>query len=559
MHAENPTAKVPDNLGHALIWYGLVIVIYTILFSWQSWKEEKTSRIREMTTIAEMGEKAVDQYFMQMEADLQNLALNWLDRGEQLNLEQCYADARRYKQLRPELVNLTMIRPDGEVLFTAKTAPGVNPHSLAKEASFKEYLQILEQAPAFKVGQPIFGSTSKVWIIPMRLLVRGSKGQPLFILSANLPVEFLQTLWRDAPITKSSSLGLIRDDGFLISRYPNPYTAKPEAIYGQARTGTFIRYLQSNQFPRSGVNEGVSSLTGEGVVNVFQRLTHYPLTMFVLTPVADIHASWWQKVKVAYSLTFLLLTSIGITGLLAARQRRAWAREQERIDKLKAEFISVVSHELRTPITSIRGALGLLEAGKVGALPENALKLVSIAHKNSQRLSNLVNDILDMEKLMLGKISFKMEELNLGEVVAHCVESNAAYAQRFETRISFNKPQELCKVIADNERLQQVLANLISNACKFSPPGGEVLIQILDQDKEWRVSVSDQGQGVPAAFQQRIFEAFAQADATNTRQQGGTGLGLHISKSLIHNMQGQIGFESKEGMGSTFWISLRKP
>jgi PAS domain S-box-containing protein len=230
--------------------------------------------------------------------------------------------------------------------------------------------------------------------------------------------------------------------------------------------------------------------------------------------------------------------------------------ERRRIAQLQSEFVSVVSHELRTPITSIRGSLGLLDAGMAGHIDEAPLKLIKIAHKNSQRLVTLVNDILDMEKLMAGKMSLNMASINLISFVELSIEANTAYAHTCNTKLTLCERPPEAMVIADPDRLMQVLNNLLSNAAKFSPPDRAVEVSIAVESTRARVSVRDYGSGIPVEFRSRIFSAFAQADSSDTRKQGGTGLGLKISKTLIEKMNGEIDFESEEGVGTCFWFSL---
>lgn len=230
--------------------------------------------------------------------------------------------------------------------------------------------------------------------------------------------------------------------------------------------------------------------------------------------------------------------------------------ERRRIAQVQSEFVSVVSHELRTPITSIRGALAILDSGKAGPVSESQLKLVQIAHKNSQRLITLVNDILDMEKLMAGKMSLNMASINLISLVELAIESNTSYAQTCNTKLVFCERPEEAMVVADPDRLMQVLTNLLSNAAKFSPPDRAVEIYITRETNAFKVSVKDYGPGIPVEFRSRIFSAFAQADSSDTRKQGGTGLGLKISKTLVEKMGGTIDFDSEVGAGSCFWFSL---
>lgn len=230
--------------------------------------------------------------------------------------------------------------------------------------------------------------------------------------------------------------------------------------------------------------------------------------------------------------------------------------ERNRVEQIKSEFISVVSHELRTPLTSIRGSLGLLEGGVCGELPAAAMALIKVAHRNSLRLNYLINDILDMDKLISGKMSLNMQKIDLQTIAIQSVEANAGYAATLNVRYVFSKNFETAFVLADAQRLMQVFANFLSNAAKFSPENERVDIRILLDDAHYRVEVEDHGPGVSLEFRERIFEAFAQANSGNTRQQGGTGLGLKISKTLIEDMHGTIGFDSEVGHGAIFWFTL---
>jgi PAS domain S-box-containing protein len=231
-------------------------------------------------------------------------------------------------------------------------------------------------------------------------------------------------------------------------------------------------------------------------------------------------------------------------------------REQKRIDQMKAEFISIVSHELRTPLTSIRGSLGLLEGGIGGELPPKAMQLISIAHKNSQRLVALVNDILDMEKLATGKMQINLHPVDLVALAQHAMEANAGYAQTFRVHFHLLTSEAKLMVFGDSDRLMQVFANLLSNAAKFSLPGGKIEIRVTQHGEAALVEIEDHGRGIPFDFHGHIFGKFAQADAADTRHVEGAGLGLNITKTLIEKMHGDIGFTSEVGVKTVFWFRL---
>ncbi|WP_371131392.1 PAS domain S-box protein [Rhodoferax sp.] len=230
--------------------------------------------------------------------------------------------------------------------------------------------------------------------------------------------------------------------------------------------------------------------------------------------------------------------------------------ERKRMERMKSEFVSTVSHELRTPLTSISGALGLVAGGALGALPEQAQQMIAIALKNSQRLGFLINDLLDMEKLMAGKLRFDMQIQPLMPLVEHALRDNQAYAARHGVRLHLAHVAGAVQVEVDAQRLQQVLANLLSNAAKFSPTGSEVTVTATCVENTVRVAVSDHGPGIPTEFRDRIFQKFSQADASDTRQKGGSGLGLAISRELVERMGGRIAYESVAGEGATFYFEL---
>lgn len=225
-------------------------------------------------------------------------------------------------------------------------------------------------------------------------------------------------------------------------------------------------------------------------------------------------------------------------------------------ERLKSEFVSVVSHELRTPLTSIRGSLGLVLSAFSKDLSHKVGELLNIAHSNCERLIFLINDILDIDKIASGQMRFDMKEESLSSIMKQAVAENNAYCQKYKVDVNLQDIDESIFINVDSARYIQVLSNLISNAAKFSNEGDKIDVGIKKKGQKVHVFVKDYGIGIPEEFRERIFSKFSQADSSSVRDKGGTGLGLYISKQMIENMKGDIGFETQSGKGTTFWVDF---
>ena len=231
-------------------------------------------------------------------------------------------------------------------------------------------------------------------------------------------------------------------------------------------------------------------------------------------------------------------------------------RDVVRAQQLKDEFLSTVSHELRTPLSSIGGAVELLQTGRGGTLPAAADPLLTLAARNTDRLRRLIDDLLDVERLSSGHQRLSFERVELSPIVRAASADVAGLAAREGVEVAVDiRSRSGLQVCADALRLSQVLANLLANACRYAPDGTTVDVRLEEVDDEVRVSVTDRGPGVPEEFKPRLFDRFAQADATDTRSRGGTGLGLPISREIVQRHGGQIGCSSRPGR-TRFWFTL---
>lgn len=244
-------------------------------------------------------------------------------------------------------------------------------------------------------------------------------------------------------------------------------------------------------------------------------------------------------------------------------QTRRALREKERLltdataaNLAKSQFISVMNHELRTPLTSIRGAISLLNAGAAGEFSEKGKKLLDMAQRNSEHLTSLVEDILDIEKLAAGQFDIYLETLDIVALIEEDMSSFISYGKSYGVTTTLESEAGISKVEVDPKRMRQVILNLVSNAIKFSGSSDVVRIGIKQSAGSVIISVSDSGIGIPEASLNNIFDPFFQVDASDTRNIGGTGLGLNITKSFLKAMGCKISVESTLGKGTTFLVTI---
>ncbi|HSV21951.1 MAG TPA: EAL domain-containing protein, partial [Xanthobacteraceae bacterium] len=290
------------------------------------WRKQEADARKELQSIAEIGARAVDTYFDVLQRSLKGL-VDTLPEVRQHDIDSAEFKSRAHDVIavfhatHPELTNVVLIRADGQVIVAANrpfNAPSV---SVAEQPSFKNYLNTFHWET--DIGRPMYGSVAKEWVVPVRFSVVDGSANLLYFIGASVPVDFIANFWRDASIVSKASLGVFRDDGYLLSRYPNPELSDEVELYGSPRTGGFMIYLRENEFPHSGFTTGVASADGTKNVLAFRRLLHFPVTFFVIMPMQELWKTWWLDARVSLTLTLILLLGGIAASVLFARVQNA--------------------------------------------------------------------------------------------------------------------------------------------------------------------------------------------------------------------------------------------
>lgn len=303
---------------------------------------------------------------------------------------------------------------------------------------------------------------------------------------------------------------------------------------------------------------------------LFLRLSIYGAT-FVFIALYDLilfrpplsSSSWLEFFTIVFVLYFILDVSLVFYKQYQVRLRqmikiKAENRRTKAAYEVKSQFLSTVSHELRTPLTSIKASLDLINAGTLGEVPANLEPALSIAAKNARRLSTLIDELLDLQKIEAGEMVFHFEPINLRELVQEAIEANMGYAEHLSIRVLASFPQDEIFIEGDHSRLMQVMGNLLSNALKFSYSGGTVHVSVEPRGERVRISVRDEGVGIPENSKEKVFGKFSQVDSSDVRRVGGTGLGMNITKQIVERHDGTVDYESELGNGSTFYVEFNR-
>jgi len=300
------------------------------------------------------------------------------------------------------------------------------------------------------------------------------------------------------------------------------------------------------------------------------RLIVYGVT-FLFIPIwdiyktqANIHSELWAQLFTSIFVVYFIIDCSRIylnfyrSNISQMEVIKAENEKSKIALKAKSEFLSTMSHELRTPLTSIKGSIDMVNSGALGGNSTQIKSVMNIAQRNCNRLVDLINDILDLQKIESGSMKYHFQTHNICEIVRDSVQSNQQYADKFGVTLSTYIDSPVLLAHVDQSRLEQVFTNIISNASKFSPPGGGVKVRMKASDSKIRIEFEDEGVGLSENDRDAVFDRFSQIDSSNTRKEGGTGLGMNISKTIIDAHDGNLDYETDQDSGTTFFVELKR-
>lgn len=324
-----PPSPLPPPPHRQSTLLGLLLLLLVGLFTWQSWRTDRDDQLQQLRTVAELAERATDRYFTQQQLALAELAAKLVAEGGLSSPEHGHRLLLDFKNRHDELQGMHLLGLDGRYLASSVTAEVQTMPRVGTPRAFADAVAGLSTEHPLVLSRPMLGPVSQRWILPLRYAVRNAGGEPVAFLVAAAPVELVQSFWSDAPVVRHAAVALLRDDGFLINRYPLPAGASDDEVYGTPRTGTLVNFLRDNGYPRRGTIVGSSSLVpADAHVSVFVRLEHFPVTLAVTMPQRRMVLNWWERA----AAPLLLMSALATLGLVIfhrlSRRERAWALER---------------------------------------------------------------------------------------------------------------------------------------------------------------------------------------------------------------------------------------
>ncbi len=558
------------------------LVLLGIGYATQSWRSEKAHEWLYLSTIAEITGNSLNGNFVHLENSARALAADMAISElapETLDRQAIQSWLKRFKRENPELLDVALMDAHGSILVAENIGLDQALPSLANSSSFQLAVKEITAEQKLNVGHSLKGVFGQGWVIPLRLGIFNRDRKLTYLIGVTLPLAHQQSLWENVTLPEGASIGLLRNDYYLVTRYPAPTASNFDDLYGKPRDGALVEHLIRETGATRGQIEGFNSVAKESTLFSFHRLPNFPLTVFITRPVSKLQSNWLAQM--AFPTVLLTLLVIGSFAVARLAIRRHLARETEmaavrnsledlgtertaelkqakeeaeHLARVKTDFLANMSHEIRTPLN---GILGMAQIGtRHCAEPARTLDAFGKIQSSGQLLLGIVNDILDFSKIEAGRLSIEQSTVGLGKTLDSIEEMIRATATAKGLSFVVTRAPSLpAYCLTDPLRMQQILLNLLSNAVKFTDEG-EITLRVERAGEQLVFQVRDSGIGLSEEEIQRIFQPFEQADGSTTRKYGGTGLGLAITQRLTSLMGGELRVHSTPGLGSCFEVRL---
>lgn len=312
------------------------------IFAWHSWDAEKEHELLYLSSLVEITGKSLDSYFADHARSLEHLARDIQAFGEMIPDARARELFQRMRISNPDLSHIYLLLPDGREVLGDVSNMGARPTFAGGDESFNQAILALEKS-SFDIGRAIDAGGEGGWLIPLRHGVRDADGRLRYVIAAFLPLTRQQGFWRDVALPPGSALGLLRDDGYMVSRYPMPKLMDYAEAYGVPRTGRLREYLAENNFPQRGVTQGYNSVAKAPYLFAFHRLDRYPLTVFISTPLSNVQDKWLRQAQFSVMLLLVLLVGGYLVYRWSSRRQLAFERERE-THQARIEYLAQHDH-----------------------------------------------------------------------------------------------------------------------------------------------------------------------------------------------------------------------
>jgi len=537
----------------------VLTLVFTGLFIVLSLQAARDRTLATMRLTADITAVSVDRYLVSLKNQLRLLGSDVLPPGGSFDAARATQLVRRFREANPELNPINVNRIDGQIVATSDTRYYAALPSLAAVPSFQEAVREMQRGNNLNISRPFFGSVTKQWRVAVRCGVTDDKGSLLYTVGAGLPLTEAQAFWNNAQLPPGMAIGLRRVDGYLFSRYPVPPGDSLEKLYANAIGGPLATYLAANPNSKRGWVEGTSQRSGKHTFYWYQRLEHFPFTLYIVNPAENVWRDWWNESKYFFLLLVVFYVVTGAT-FLAARQRQAvWDRQRNQniadlenanaeLENANAEleaFTYTVSHDLRAPVRAIDGYAALIDEDYGHQLPDDGRRLLTRLRGAGSRMGQLIDTLLDFSRRT--KQALKPQRVDMKAMVRAVIAETIPEGDTTEVVI-----HRLPAHHADPDLIRLVWLNLLSNAFKYSRAAAAPRIEVGFADGHY--FVQDNGIGFNMAYAEKLFGVFSRLHSAEDFE--GVGIGLATVRRIVKRHGGVVYAHGEPGKGARFAFSL---